>query len=63
MKKVSYKRKPGDFEIRILADGHVVMLAPDQELIELAQILDPALRQSINKNERIENARKQSEHA
>lgn len=41
MKKKSYKRKPGDHEIRILSDGRVVMVAPDQTLLEIAQGLDP----------------------
>ena len=41
MKKKSYKRKPGEHEIRILSDGRVVMVAPDQTLMEIAQQLDP----------------------
>jgi len=41
MKKKPYKRKPGDHEIRILSDGRVVMVAPDQTLMEIAQELDP----------------------
>jgi hypothetical protein len=35
-----YKRKPGDFEIRLLRDGRVVFIGPDQALIEIAQGLD-----------------------
>ena len=41
MKKKLYKRKPGDFEIRILSDGRVVMVAPDETLLEIARELDP----------------------
>ena len=41
MKKKPYKRRPGDFEIRILNNGKVVMIAPDESLIEVAQIVDP----------------------
>lgn len=41
MKNKPYKRKPGDFEIRILNDGKVVMIAPDESLIEVAQAVDP----------------------
>ena len=41
MKKKSYKRKPGDHEIRILSDGRVVMVGPDEKLMEIAQELDP----------------------
>ena len=37
MSKKPYKRKPGDFEVRILSDGRVVMVAPDEELIEIAR--------------------------
>ena len=40
MKKKSYKRKPGDFEIRILKDGKVIMIAPDETLMEIAHIVD-----------------------
>jgi hypothetical protein len=39
MKKNPYKRKPGDFEIRVLPDGRVVMIAPDETLIEIAESL------------------------
>ena len=41
MKKKSYRRKCGDFEIRVLTDGRLVMLAPDDELMEIARELDP----------------------
>jgi hypothetical protein len=37
MSKKPYKRKPGDFEVRILSDGRMVMVAPDEELIEIAR--------------------------
>ena len=41
MRKKPYKRKPGDFEVRILSDGRVVMVAPDEELMEIARVVDP----------------------
>jgi len=41
MKKRLYQRIPGDLEIRILSDGRIVMIAPDEKLLEVAQILDP----------------------
>ena len=41
MKKEPYKRKPGDFEIRILKNGQVVMVVPDEKLVEIAHSLDP----------------------
>lgn len=37
MKRKPYKRKPGDLEIRVLPDGRVVMIAPDEALLEVAQ--------------------------
>ena len=40
MNKKLYKRKPGDFEVRILSDGRVVMVAPDEELIEIAREIE-----------------------
>jgi hypothetical protein len=39
MKRKVYKRKPGDFEIRVLADGRIIMLAPDDSLVEIARTL------------------------
>jgi|GEM_PF-2043964 len=42
MKSEPYKRKPGDFEIRILNDGKVVMIAPDETLIEVAHAVEPS---------------------
>ncbi len=41
MKKEPYKRKPGEFEIRILSDGRVILIAPDEKIMEIAQIIDP----------------------
>jgi hypothetical protein len=35
-----YQRKQGDFEIRILRDGRLVMIAPDEALLDMAQSLD-----------------------
>ena len=37
MKKKPYKSKPGEFEIRILKKGSVVMIAPDEALLEVAR--------------------------
>ncbi len=41
MKKRPYKRKPGEFEIRILKDGQVIMVAPDEALVEVASAVEP----------------------
>ena len=40
MKKKPYKRKPGDLEIRILPDGRMVMVAPDETLLEIARSIE-----------------------
>ena len=34
-----YQRKTGDFEIRILPDGRLVFVAPDEHLTEVAEEL------------------------
>ena len=38
------KRKLGDMEVRILRDGRVVFLAPDEQLVEVAETLEPRNR-------------------
>jgi hypothetical protein len=32
-----YTRKQGEFELRILQDGRLVMIAPDEALLEMAK--------------------------
>jgi hypothetical protein len=59
MKKTPYKRKPGDFEIRILKNGKVVMVAPDETLVEIAQTVDPKNYAEPTKMETKENVRTQ----
>jgi hypothetical protein len=61
MKKKSYKRKPGDFEIRILKNGKVVMMAPDEALMEIAQIIDLENCAISHKTEKTENVRNRPE--
>jgi len=41
MKGKPYKRRPGDFEIRVLKSGRVVMIAPDEALLEAARAVAP----------------------
>jgi hypothetical protein len=60
MKKKSYKRRPGDFEIRILKDGKVIMIAPDEALMKIAQRVDPNIAISYE-TEKKENVRKHRE--
>ena len=59
MKKTPYKRKPGDFEIRILKNGKVVMVAPDEKLVEIAQVVDSKHCATQHKTDTKENARRQ----
>ena len=63
MKKTPYKRKPGDFEIRILKNGKVVMVAPDETLMEIAQTVDPKHCATQHKTETKKNARRQKSEA
>ncbi len=58
MKKTPYKPEPGDMEIRILNNGKVMMVLPDQKLIEIAQSLDPdnsALPQTTENEKNVRN--------
>ena len=63
MKKTPYKRKPGDFEIRILKNGKVVMVAPDETLVEIAQTVVPEHCAGQDKTETEENVRSQTNQA
>jgi hypothetical protein len=40
MRTRPYKRRPGDLEIRLLKDGRVVFVSPDQGLVEVARDLE-----------------------
>jgi hypothetical protein len=60
MKNKPYKRKPGDFEIRILKNGKVVMVAPDETLVEIAKVVDPNHCAVQHKMETKENVRSQT---
>lgn len=38
MKRTKYrKRRPGDMEIRILPDGRLVLIAPDEKMLDVAR--------------------------
>ncbi len=39
MTKEPYQRQPGDLEIRVLKDGRFVLVAPDQELMDLGKTI------------------------
>jgi hypothetical protein len=58
-----YMREPGDFEIRILKDGKVVMLAPDEALIEIAKLIEPNHYAIAAETEAKENVRGKNEQA
>jgi len=40
MSQKPYQREQGDFELRILNDGRLVLIAPDETLLEIAQALE-----------------------
>ena len=40
MKKKPYKKRPGDLEIRLLKDGRLVLVGPDESLVEIARDMD-----------------------
>ena len=63
MSKKPYKRKPGDFEVRILSDGRVVMVAPDEELIEIAREVDRGQTVSKPKTESKDDATREDTEA
>jgi hypothetical protein len=56
MKKKPYKRKPGDYEIRILKNGRVVMIVPDETLLEVARAVEARTSVTEQKKETVENA-------
>ncbi len=57
MKKKQYKRKPGDFEIRFLKDGRLIMIAPDEKLLEIAR---KAGKEELNSIQRKRNGRRKT---
>lgn len=62
MKKTPYKRKPGDFEIRILKNGKLVMVAPDETLVEIAHEVNPKQCATQHETEAKENVRSRTSH-
>ena len=54
--KEPYQRQVGDFEIRILPDGRVVVVAPDGELTEVAEALEQPDTAIIQIQENEDNA-------
>ena len=62
MKKKPYQRNAGEFEIRILPDGRVVMVAPDEDLMDMAKSLEPMNEQlSVKDKEQNVEIRNESE--
>ncbi len=60
MRNTPYKRKPGDFEIRILNNGNIVMITPDETLMRIARAIDPYHCALPPATESTEDARSQS---
>lgn len=46
MTKKRYEKQQGDFEVRILKDGKLVVVAPDEEFLELAELAMGKRRQT-----------------
>ncbi|WP_146683860.1 hypothetical protein [Limihaloglobus sulfuriphilus] len=44
------KRMPGDLELRILADGRIVFIAPDQGMLDVAEKLRDEFKNSTSRN-------------
>jgi hypothetical protein len=63
MRHRAYKRKPGDFEIRILADGRVIMIAPDEIIMQVADAVNPNASSASLRTEITENARTKTNQA
>jgi hypothetical protein len=43
-------RTPGDLELRILADGRIVFVAPDQNMLDVAVRLQEEFKNSTSRN-------------
>lgn len=51
MKNKPYNRKPGDIEIRILKNGSIVALTPDEKFIEIMNHINNSEELETEKNE------------
>lgn len=47
MKNKPYRRNPGELEIRILNSGQVVMVMPDEKLLEIARTVQLRPKETI----------------
>jgi hypothetical protein len=61
MKKKPHKRQPGEYEIRVLKDGRLVLVGPDQALLDMADALTAA-QQHDSKQERTCDDRNDAPH-
>ena len=50
MTQHKYDKQPGDLEIRIRPDGSLILVAPDQELLDLAQALSTTDKRTPHDN-------------
>jgi hypothetical protein len=57
MKKKSYKRRRGDFEVRILSDGRMVLIAPDESMLEIAREIERGKKGSEASMEKMNGGR------
>ncbi len=61
MKKAYYKRRPGDFEIRILRDGRAIFISPDDAILDVARALNAATPKVQTRKETTEHVRNEIE--
>lgn len=40
MSRKPYQRQQGEFELRVLKDGRLVMIAPDETLLEIGRAME-----------------------
>ncbi len=56
-----YIKRPGDLEIRILADGRLVFVGPDEDMLNLAKLFNPSYKIEEGKLEVKEDGRSKTE--
>ncbi len=57
-----YHRKQGEFELRVLKDGRLVFIAPDEALLEIAEAFEPPAAPETNDQEKKHAATTRPKH-
>ena len=63
MNPEKYTKRPGDFEIRILADGRLVFIGPDEDILSLTKLFNPLYGIKESKLEVKEDERTEAEES